>query len=136
VIDHEGRHALQGGKMPKILIVADRADAFDELHAMLADQRSVAVLWAHDAASALEKASAEAPDLVVVDEFIGNLTGLDWIRRLLKVNAFIQTAAVSRLPHEAFHEASEGLGVMAQLPPRPGEAEGVKLLQILNQLPA
>ena len=122
--------------MPKILLVADRTDAFDELAAALENEKSVDIEWAHEENAALEKAAAESPDLVIVDDYIGQRSSLEWIRRLMRINAFIQTAAVSRLPHEAFHEAYEGLGVMAQLPPRPGEAEGVKLLQILHQLPA
>ena len=32
----------------------------------------------------------------------------------------INSAAVSSLSPEKFHEASEGLGILPQLPPRPG----------------
>ena len=52
---------------------------------------------------------------------------------MISVDAFIQTAAVSPLPHDAFHEASEGLGIMAQLPPMPSRADALKLWQTLRQ---
>jgi hypothetical protein len=53
----------------------------------------------------------------------------------MTVNAFIQTAVVSRLSHDAFHEASEGLGVLAQLPPAPGRDDARRILEMLRQLP-
>ncbi len=120
--------------MPRILIVAEKADAFEELARALDEVPDVEILWAHDGPAALEKAAAESPDLIVVDEFVGGGNGLEWIRRLMDVNAFIQTAAVSRQPLDAFHEASEGLGIMAQLPPRPGKFEAKRLLKTLRQL--
>jgi hypothetical protein len=68
-----------------------------------------------------------------VDETIGETSGLDWIRRLMEVNAFIHTAAVSGLSHEEFHETSEGLGIMDQLPPRPGKADAQRIVNTLRQ---
>ena len=90
--------------MLRILLVADQTFAFEELARFLIDEGQADILWAHDSQTALEKAAADAPDLVIVDESIGDVQGLDWIQRLIRVNAFIQTAAVSRLPHEVFHE--------------------------------
>jgi len=121
--------------MPILLLVADRPDRFDELVQMLEQEKTVQIHWSHDGEAALESAAADSPDLVIVDEYIGETSALDWIRRLMGINAFVQTAAVSRLPHEVFHEASEGLGIMAQLPPRPGASEGQKVLGLLDQLP-
>ena len=109
--------------MPRILMVTENADQFEELARALNDRPRVETLWAHDGVRALEKAAAESPDLVVVDESLGGMNGLEWIRHLMGVNAFIPTAAVSRQPRDAFHEASEGLGVMVQLPARLGKFE-------------
>ncbi|MDJ0804184.1 MAG: hypothetical protein QNI97_15010 [Desulfobacterales bacterium] len=120
--------------MPRLLIVAAEAGAFEELFRALDDVPGVETLWAREGPQALERAAAESPDLVVVDESLGGQSGLDWIRRLMHVNAFIQTAAVSRLPQDAFHQAAEGLGIMAQLPPRPGKFEAEMLLRTLKPL--
>jgi hypothetical protein len=68
-----------------------------------------------------------------VDETIGETSGLDWIRRLMEVTAFIHTAAVSGLSQEEFHETSEGLGIMDQLPPRPGKADAQRIVNTLRQ---
>jgi DNA-binding response OmpR family regulator len=119
--------------MPRILLVADQVDALAELAQALSAENGVEVLWAHDGEAALQSVTANSPALVVVDASIGDENGLEWIQRLIGVDAFIQTVAVSDLPHDAFHEASEGLGVMAQLPPHPSASEAQQLLRTLRQ---
>jgi ActR/RegA family two-component response regulator len=119
--------------MPCILLVADQVEPLEELAQGLSTEKDIEVLWAHDGETALESVAANAPALVVVDASIGGKSGLEWIQRLISVDAFIQTAAVSPLPHDAFHEASEGLGIMAQLPPKPSRADALKLWQTLRQ---
>ena len=120
--------------MLRILLVADQTLAFEELAGFLSDEGQADILWGHDSQTALDKAAADAPDLVIVDEYIGEVECLDWIQRLIRVNAFIQTAAVSRLPHEVFHEMSEGLGIMAQLPPRPGKPDARRVLGMMGKV--
>ena len=46
----------------------------------------------------------------------------------------INSAAVSPLSPEEFHEASEGLGVLVQLPVDPGKFEAEDLLKRLKNL--
>lgn len=121
--------------MLRILLVADQVESLQDLAHTLSAEEEIAVLWAHDGEAALERVAAHAPELVVVDATIGGESGLAWIQRLISVNAFIQTAAVSALPHDAFHEASEGLGVMAQLPPHPSPSDALELLKTLRQSP-
>jgi len=121
--------------MPRILLVVDRVDTFEELAGALHHEGDAEIQWAHDSETAFSKVAAYAPDLVIVDAYIGEVKGLDWIRRLISVNAFIQTAAVSRLTHEDFHETAEGLGIMAQLPPRPGKTDARRVLEMISKLP-
>lgn len=121
--------------MPQILLVADKVDAFEELAEALHHEDRAEIHWAHDSDTALKKVADKAPDLVIVDEYFAETSGIDWIRRLMGVNAFIQTAAVSRLPHEHFHETSEGLGIMAQLPPRPGKTDARRVLKMMSEFP-
>jgi len=46
----------------------------------------------------------------------------------------INCACVSPLPPEDFHETSEGLGVLMQLPVNPGKFEAEDLLKRLKNL--
>jgi DNA-binding response OmpR family regulator len=121
--------------MPRILLVVDRVDPFEELAEALHHEGNAEIQWAHDSETAFSKVASHPPDLVIVDAYIGEVNGLDWIRRLISVNAFIQTAAVSRLTHEDFHETSEGLGIMVQLPPRPGKTDARRVLAIISKFP-
>lgn len=119
--------------MSRILLVVDQMDTFEELAGALHQEGGAEILWAHDSETAFSKVAADPPDLVIVDETIGETSGLDWIRRLMEVNAFIHTAAVSGLSHEEFHETSEGLGIMDQLPPRPGKTDAQRIVNTLRQ---
>ena len=121
--------------MPHILLVSDTTDTFQELAETLREDPHTDVKWAHDGQTALERVTGKGPHLVILDETVAGTSGLEWIRRIMAVNAFVQTAVVSRLPHDAFHEASEGLGVLAQLPPAPGREDARQILETLRQLP-
>jgi hypothetical protein len=46
----------------------------------------------------------------------------------------INCAAISSLSHKDFHEASEGLGVLMQLPESPGRDDAAKLLEHLKTI--
>ena len=120
--------------MLKLLLVSPDKDAMSALASALAKHGDVELSWAESGGKALGLASDTAVDLVVTDESLGDMTGLEFAQRLLSVNAMINCAAVSRLSPEEFHEASEGLGLLAQLPIRPGEEEAEDLLQRLKNL--
>jgi hypothetical protein len=62
------------------------------------------------------------------------MTGIEFMKKLLSINPMINCAAVSLLSPEEFHEASEGLGVLMQLPVSPGKQDAQNLLQRLNDL--
>jgi hypothetical protein len=54
------------------------------------------------------------------------------VKELLMVNALVNTAVASPLPEEEFHNASEGLGVLAQLPAIPSKNDAADLVQKLR----
>ena len=73
-------------------------------------------------------------DLVVADENLGDMSGLDFISAIVSKRPMINCAAISSLPPEDFHEASEGLGILMQLPPNPGQAHADRLLEQLEAI--
>ena len=77
-------------------------------------------------------------DLVVADENLGDMTGLGFIRAIVAKQPMVNCAAVSSLKPKDFHEAGEGLGILMQLPVRPGPEHAQMLLgqlkTILNTL--
>lgn len=120
--------------MFKVLLVTRSHSDLERLASTLEEYKDVHVSWAASGSQALDMASEAPLDLMVTDEDLGDMTGLQLAERLLKLNPMINCAAVSPLSAEDFHHASEGLGLMAQLPPRPGNEEARDLIGRLKNI--
>lgn len=120
--------------MLNLLLVSPDKDSLSGLALALEKDDDVDLSWAESGARALEIISGTVVDLVVTDERLGDMTGIEFARRLLLVNPMTNCASVSPLSPKDFHEASEGLGLLAQLPIRPGEEDAKDLLQRLKNL--
>jgi two-component SAPR family response regulator len=120
--------------MIKILLVTSEKEPFSEFAKMLKKNDDVELSWIASGHETLEAISQNPVDLIIVDENIGDMTGIEFMEKLLRVNPMINCAAVSQMPSEDFHEASEGLGVLAQLPSRPGPSEAKDLLEQMKNI--
>ena len=116
-------------------IVTDRVERFAELNNAIAQAtEGAAVSWHASGAAALSSAGEAAPDLVVVDGDLADMSAEAFLRRLMAVNAGINTAVASSLAHEDFHQTYEGLGVLMQLPPEPDRESSGELIQRLKAI--
>ena len=120
--------------MIKLLMVTSDKGPFNEFALALAQTDDVELSWAETGQGALDMVSGSSLDLVVVDEKLGDMTGIEFIETLVSVNPMINCAAVSPLPSDEFHEVSEGLGILAQLPVLPGAKDAEDVLKRLNHL--
>lgn len=120
--------------MTKVLLVSRGPEGLADLAAGLAEHPETEVAWAHDPRQALAQARRWRPHLVVLDQDLDENQPWALIRDLLAVDAFLNTAVVSDLSGDEFHEAGEGLGILAQLPPSPGPAEAAWLLYHLREV--
>ena len=93
-----------------------------------------AILWASSSDEAMEIITNKTIDLVVTDETLGDMTGLAFVEKLVKINPMINCAAVSALSKADYHEASEGLGILMQLPPQPSQSDGQALMAYLKKI--
>ena len=119
--------------MTQILIVTTDKDKFaDFTPGLNLSERSMH--WASTGAEALALVKDSPVDLVIADEQLGDMPGLAFVEQLVKVNPMINTAAISTLSKADYHEASEGLGVLMQLPARPGQDDGKALMAYLNKI--
>ena len=109
--------------MIKILMVTSEREPFSEFAKMLKQKDDIELSWAVSGQESLEAISNNPVDLVIVNENIGDMTGIEFMKKLLPINPMINFAAVSPLAPEEFHEASEGLGVLMQLPVSPGKPD-------------
>lgn len=119
--------------MTQLLFVTRDQANFSDLSAGIENQ-GVTIHWAASGDQALKTIGIQSIDLVLTDETLGDMTGLDLIKRMVAINSMINYAAVSSLSKEAYHEASEGLGILMQLPATPGRADGQRLMAHLNQI--
>ena len=120
--------------MLKLLLVSSDKDSLSDLASALVKHDDVELSWAESGETALNLATDAAIDLIVTDERLGDMTGLEFAGRLLTVNPMINCASVSSLSHEKFHKVSEGMGLMTRLPNKPGKEHAEKLLKRLKDI--
>jgi len=118
--------------MMKLLLLNPDKSSLSELASALKEYDDLELLTTESGEKALAMVSESAVDLVVTDEELGDMTGLEFARRLISLNPMINCATVSGLEPERFHEVSEGLGLMDQLPTRPGKENAERLLRNLR----
>lgn len=87
-------------------------------------------------ASSLEEAKAlikaAPPVLVILDLGLDDKALRQAVIDIMMIDASVHTAVVSDLEAEAFHEATEGLGILMPLPPSPGAEDARRLLKALS----
>lgn len=118
----------------KLLLASRDKDSLSGLASAIKKHDDAVLSWSESGKEVLDKVSNSPVDLVITDEKLGDMTGLEMALKLLSINPMVNCAAISSLSHEDFHEASEGLGLLAQLPPQPGEEEAEELLQQLRKI--
>jgi DNA-binding NarL/FixJ family response regulator len=118
----------------RILCATARPQALQTFTAALSSNPEVQLEYAATGAEALEAVRALPPQLVIIDPSLTDAGPLELVQQLLMVNAMVNTAVVSSLSKEKFHEASEGLGVLARLPDPPGAAAAAELLAKLRMV--
>ena len=124
---------MSAHKKIQILLAGRNEATLSDLNAALAEKQ-VQTEWAKSGSDAIARIAEEKFDLVITDENLGDMTGLECIRKIVRRNPMINSAAVSTLMPDNFHEASEGLGVLMQLPAKPGQTQAAELLEKLKHI--
>ncbi len=118
--------------MLRIVLATARAQALQGFGKALSSDPEVNLQRVISGADALAAARTTAPHLVIIDVDLPDTAPLDLVQKLLMVNALVNTAVVSPLSEEEFHEASEGLGILSGLPTEPGRSDAEGLLRKLR----
>lgn len=120
--------------MLKLLFVTPKKENLFDLASSLTAHGNVEVSWAESGEKALDMISGTSVDLMVADEELGDMTGLELANRLIRVSPMTNCALVSVLSPQEFHEVSEGLGIMMQLPIKSDSDYAEKLLNHLKEV--
>ena len=120
--------------MSSIVIVSPRVDQWETFVRSLQAAIRVDIVKAASGAEAIEAARTINPLAMAIDADVGDMPGVELIKRLLPINAMIYTALVSDEPEEIFHETTEGLGILTKLSPTPDSAEAGRLAECLRQV--
>lgn len=115
------------------LLVRSKKGGFPDLEAVMTNN-DAAISRAESGSDALSKIADQFYHLVVVDEKLPDMTGLELAEKLIVKNPMSNVALVSTLSQEDFHEASEGLGLLMQLSPQPGRTEAEILLKHVKNI--
>ena len=120
--------------MLRLVHATTRPKALQTFAAALAADSEVHLKQVVSGAEALAATRADAPHLVIIDADLPDTAPLDLVQKLLLVNAMVNTAVVSPLTDEEFHEISEGLGVLGRLPREPAASDAAELLRKLKKI--
>ena len=90
--------------------------------------------WADSGKKALSLVEKKTFDMVVADESLVDMTGLEFARKLVMANPMIHCAVISRLSPDDYHKVSEGLGLLMQLPPEPDKEKSKQLVSHLKKI--
>jgi DNA-binding NarL/FixJ family response regulator len=122
--------------MIQIIIATDESTHFSEFADSLSAKNNVSIGWADSPDALVKDAENISPQLIIIDETLGGIEGLDLSRKVILANALVNIALVSKLSEQDFHEAAEGLGILSQLPSCPGASHAKMLLEdLLKVLP-
>ena len=120
--------------MLRIMLVSARQETLLPLVVGLSSDAEVHLEKVASGAEALRAVRTASPQLAVIDIGLPDTEPLPLVQELLTVNAMVNTAVVSPLSDAEFHEASEGLGILAHLPLQPGKGDAGGLLRKLRKI--
>jgi hypothetical protein len=120
--------------MDDIVIVTNDKDRFSSLERGLRAESECRIVWENSVQGACDAASGTPPRLMIVDEEVDGLSNFEIARQIVLTNALANLGVVSSLSHDDFHEAGEGLGILVQLPPWPGENDVSNLLEAIKRV--
>lgn len=118
--------------MGPIVIVSPQVEKWKDFTAELSHRCSTDVIEVRSDTEAVDAAREKRPVMVIIDQDLGDMPGIELVPRLMQINAMIHTALVSDQPEEIFHDQTEGLGILMKLSPLPDRQEAVRLYKHLS----
>jgi DNA-binding NtrC family response regulator len=116
------------------IAVAGGKDVFGPEFMMALEKGGARITRLESGSDALAAVSAKTFHLLIADERLGDMTGLELVETVVTRQPMLNCAVVSSLSAEDYHEASEGLGILMQLSTAPGIKEADALVGHLKKI--
>jgi two-component SAPR family response regulator len=116
------------------MLVTENLEAFKEFDKGILKQPDTRVVRTDSLKSAMAIITSDTVDLVIVDEKVSDVPGKMVIEQIMRVNPMVNTALVSPLGDDDFHEDTEGLGVLMRIPPFPEESVAETVVEKLKKV--
>ena len=120
--------------MNQMLLIGQAGGNIAGYSSILTEEFGVTITSVELGRTALEIVQKQNFSLTIVDEKLPDYTGLEFVETLVQVNPMMLCALISDQTAEDFHELSEGLGVLAQLPFTPNKEDIAVLLTKLGKV--
>ena len=120
--------------MPTLLLVSENKKTFADFEKCLKNFENLDILSADTLTMAFDEMANNTVDLMVADEDVSGVKGLDIIEKMVTTYPMTNYAVVSSLKSDDFHEESEGLGVLMQLTPKPDIKQCRELMEQLYKV--
>ena len=115
--------------MLRIIFAAQNYAGFAALVDRLRQEPEIELIPVSTAESARKALSEHEVHLLIAAEQLEDCSGADCIRKVAMQFPLVHTALCSPLDEEAFHESTEGLGVLLRLPRQPGSVDAERILE-------
>jgi DNA-binding NtrC family response regulator len=119
--------------MIEILLAGKDFTSFTAFIAAL-DESNTQTRYLESGRRVLAAVAEQSFDLLIAGENLDDMTGLELIKSVITIQPMLNCAVVSSLLPGEFHEASEGLGILMQLPVDLGKKEADQLLDHLKRI--
>jgi CheY-like chemotaxis protein len=120
--------------MNRIVLVSSEYGTLGPLAESLKKYQQNSVSWVSSGEEVFEAARNGQVDVVVAAADLGDGDGHSFIEQVAKKLPLINSALISPLRPDEFHEKTEGLGVFMQLPENPGSQEAKKMMELLDSI--
>ncbi len=95
-------------------VVVNEATAAGPFADMLSDRGLEPTIFT-DPQQALGRCRQAPPDLVIVEDFVGGMRGVDFLSALLKISWTTSTILMTEEDEDKVHEKTEGLGILGRV---------------------
>ena len=126
---------IDGGPL-KIMLAGKAQERLAPLVAGLMNATDAELYQAKSESDVMNLLTTRAIELVVLDEELADVAGLQMARRLAEKMPFVNCVLISSLAADEFHEQTEGLGVLMQLPSPPAAGDAETMLFHFNVIRA